>query len=141
VHGGRRYIYLVNRDYYPVKVDVAFGSAPKVVEDLATGKKLDLPQQWSLVLGPYELRSVAAAPEVEIAGFSATPPEQILVELHSEAKLALAAISKVRTAGKSVPGMDGMARRIRAALVRGRLAWLRRALTSYTVRKSRELGA
>jgi hypothetical protein len=124
-----------------VNVDVAFGSAPKDVEDLATGKKLDLPQQWSLVLGPYELRSVAAAPEVEITGFAATPPEQILVELHSEAKLALAAISKVRTAGKSVPGMDEMESRILAALVRGRLAWLRRALTSYTVRKSRELGA
>ena len=78
VHDGRRYFYAVNRDYYPVKVDVAFSAAPKQAEDLATGEKMDLPQQWSLVLGPYELRSFAVAPEVEITGFTATPPENIV---------------------------------------------------------------
>lgn len=142
VHGGRRYLYLVNREYYPVNVDVAFGFAPGDVEDLATGRKLDLPPRWSLVLGPYELRSLATAPDVEIAGFTATPPEKILAELHADAQSALAVMAKVRAAGQSVPGMDRMESRIRAALSEGKNpAWLRRALTSYTVRKCRELAA
>jgi hypothetical protein len=139
VHNGRRCFYAVNRDYYPVKVDVAFNAAPKAAEDLATGEKLDLPQQWSLALGPYELRSFAVAPEVEIVRFTATPPESIVRELRRETELALAAFAKLRAAGKSVLGMDDMEKRMRAALADSRVAWLRRALTSYIVRKCRAL--
>ena len=141
VHDGRRYFYAINRDYYPVKIDVAFNAAPKQAEDLATGEKMDLPQQWSLVLGPYELRSFAVAPETEISRFAATPPEHIVRELHEEAEQALAAFARVRAAGKSVPGTDEMEKRIRAALADGRLAWLRRALSSYIVRKCRASAA
>jgi hypothetical protein len=140
VHNGRRYFYAVNRDYYPVKVDVAFGTAPKAAEDLATGEKLDLPKQWSLALGPYELRSFAVALEVEIVRFTATPPESIVRELRRETELALAAFAKLRAAGKSVLGMDDLDTRLRAALADSRVAWLRRALTSYVVRKCRALG-
>lgn len=139
VHDNRRYFYLVNRDYYPVKVEVAFGSVPMGGVDLATGEKLDLPQRWSLVLGPYELRSIAVGPETTITGFTAAPPDGIAKELGRETEITLATMAKLRTAGKSIVGMDDMEERLRAALANGRFAWLRRALTGYIVRKCQAL--
>ena len=141
VQDGRRYIYAVNRDYYPVTVEMAFSGKPTDAEDLATGKRIALADVASFVLGPYELRSFAIRSEIEVGHFTATPPEKIVVELHNEAKLTLAAMTKVRAAGKSVPGMDEMEQRIRAALAAGKLAWLRRALASYIVRKCRATDA
>ena len=46
---------------------------------------------------------------------------------------------KVRDAGKFVPGMVQLDARMRSALAEGRMAWLRRALTSYIVRKCKSL--
>jgi hypothetical protein len=139
VRAGRRYCYAVNRDYYPVKLDVTFNVKPMAAEDLATGQKIDLPQQWLFTLGPYELRSFALAPDAEIVRFQATPPEQIARALKEEADLALTALDKARKAGKPLAGMDAMEQQIRAAVGDGRLAWLRRALTSYIVRKCRAM--
>lgn len=139
VRDGRRYFYAVNRDYYPVKVDVAFSNVARRAEDLATGEKMDLPQEWPLVLGPYELRSFAVGPETEITGFTASPPDSIAKSLRQEGELVLAAMAKLRTAGQAIAGMDEMEERLRAALAAGRFAWLRRAMTGYVVRKCRAL--
>ena len=141
VQDGRRYLYAINRDYYPVTVEISFGSKPTNAVDLATGEKMDLSQRWSVVLGPYELRSFAVATETEISGFTATPPENVVRKLRNEAEQALEAFAKVRASGKSVPGMDSMEDGIHNAVVVGKLAWLRRALTSYIVRKCRSLSA
>jgi hypothetical protein len=141
VQDGRRYLYVVNRDYYAVKVDIDFSSKPTKALDLATGEKLDLPRRWKVALGPYELRCFAIAPMTEITRFTATPPDHIVQELRREAEQALAALQKVRRAGKSVPGMDAMEHGIEAALAAGKLAWLRRALTSYIARKCRAMSA
>ncbi len=139
VYEGRRYIYAINRDYYPVKVEASFNDAPKDLTDLSTGEKLHAAQTCSCVLGPYELRSFSVAPEIEITGFKALPPEAIVQQLQKEGEEALAAIQKVRTAGKSVPGMNEIEPKIKDALAHGKWAWLRRALTSYIVRKCRTL--
>ena len=138
VADGRRYIYLVNRDYYPVQVDLRLVNHTGKATDLATNQPVGAPEQWQLVLGPYELRSFAVAPEVQIAEFTATPPDNIVQNLRNEAEQALDTFSKVRAAGRSVPGMNEMEEGIRAALANGKLAWLRRALSSYAVRKCRE---
>jgi len=138
LHDGRRYFYAVNRDYYPMKVEMAFSAVTKA-EDLAIGERFELPKQWSLVLGPYDLRSLAIPADVEIIGFTATPPEQIAKSLRQEAEQVLVLFGKLRAAGKSVPGMDKLEERMRVAMADGRLAWLRRALTSYVVRRSRAI--
>ena len=136
---GRRYVYAVNRDYYSIKLEMAFSGKPTAAKDLATGLGLDIPQRWSFVLGPYELRSLAVAPDVEIAGFTATLPEPIVTQLRTEAERTLVAIAKARTSANRIPGMDELEQRIRNALAAGQLAWLRRALTSYLARKCRAL--
>lgn len=139
LHGGRRYFYAVNRDYYPVKVEVTFNNAETLAEDLATGEKIDLPQRWSLLLEPYQLRSFAAAAGTEVTGFTTVVPETILNQLHQEAELALAAMARLRAASKGIVGMDDMEQRMRTAISSGKFAWLRRALTGYIVRKCRAL--
>jgi hypothetical protein len=141
VQDGRRYVYAVNRDYYPVQVEMAFIGKPSGAVDLSTGARLDIPQRWSFTLGPYELRSLTVRPATEIVGFTATPPQPIVAQLRADAEQTLAAMAKARASGKSIPGMDMMAKRIRDAVAAGRLAWLRRALASYIARKCRELGA
>jgi hypothetical protein len=138
VQNGRRYFYAVNRDYYPVKVEMTFSAAAKA-EDVATGEKFDLSKQWSFVLGPYELRSIAIPPDVEVSSFTATPPEEIAQKLRQEVEQTLALFAKLRSAGKTVPGADKLEERMRAALAENKLAWLRRAMTSYVVRKSRAI--
>ena len=40
VWDGRRYFYAVNRDYYPVNVEMVFSGKPTDAEDLAIGKKI-----------------------------------------------------------------------------------------------------
>jgi hypothetical protein len=141
VWNDRRYLYAVNREYYPVNVEMVFSSTPTDAVDLAIGGKIAAGDLASLVLGPYELRSFTIGSEIEVARCNTTAPEPIVTQLRAEAEQTLAAIVKARAAGQSVPGMDDVERGIRAALAADRLAWLRRALTSYIARKCRELSA
>ena len=81
VREGPRFFYLVNREYYPVEVEVQFDRAPKGLVDLASSDKLRAKRCWQVVLGPYELRSLAVAPEVGIRDFVAHPPAEVAVPL------------------------------------------------------------
>ncbi|MHB8972437.1 MAG: hypothetical protein ACYC3X_21275 [Pirellulaceae bacterium] len=139
VWNNRRYIYALNREYYPVKVEMDFSSTPLDGVDLASGRPIAASDLASWVLGPYELRCFTIAAEIEVVRCATTPPESLVTQLGAEAAQTLAAIAKTRAAGQSVPGMDDVERGIRAALAAGRLAWLRRALASYVARKCREL--
>ena len=47
--------------------------------------------------------------------------------------------STARASAHRIPAMDELEQRIREALAAGRLAWLRRALTSYLARECRAL--
>jgi len=135
---GLRYFYMVNRDYYPVEVKLAFNRAAGTVTELATGKK-KVGKKWSVTLGPYELRSFTAADAARLTGFDATVPTEIADALNREAGAALDAIATVRAEGRYIAGLDRMEERIRSAMAEGRLAFLRRALTGYHVRKCMEL--
>ncbi len=136
VDSGLRYIYLVNREYYPVTVDVAFSGAPEGMRDLATGDLVEANQLWKLELGPYDLRVFGVSPTVDALNFAATPPADIAAALVAQAGDASRAFAAVRAEGKSIPGMDDLEKRMHAAVESKRYAWLRRALSSYIVRKA-----
>jgi len=138
VSDNMRYVYAVNRECYPVEVKVEFGAEPKGLRDLASGESLAASQTWTLPLGPYELRSFGLAPEIAVSGFSVAVPAEMIRTLTDEAGTAFQAFAKVRAAGRFIPGMEEIETGMRAALVEGRFAWLRRALTSYCVRTCRE---
>jgi hypothetical protein len=139
VQDGRRWFYAVNREYYPVELKIEFAARPGEVIDLADGKKLEPSRQWSITLGPYQLRSFSTENSTEIVGFTATPPEDIVADLRNEAHQALLAMEKLRGAGKPLPGLDEMEQTIRQSAANGHWARLRRALTSYVVRKVKSL--
>jgi hypothetical protein len=139
LHDGKRYFYLVNRDYYPIKVEVAFDRPPGMVTDLATQETLPGPLRWEVVLGPYELRSFSMASEVKVVGFTVQPPAEIAAALKADGEKAIRELREFRASGRFILGMDEMQRGIESALENGHLAWLRKALGSYIVRKAREL--
>jgi hypothetical protein len=85
------------------------------------------------------LRSLSLAPGVDVTGFTATPPPDVVQDLSDDAENAFRALEQVRASGRYIPGMDVLDTRMRTALTEGRLAFLRRALTSYVVRKARQL--
>ncbi len=135
----RRYFYAVNRDFYPIELELTFSKAPGEVVDLSTNEILHPSKRWRFVLGPYELRSYTVAPDVGVVGFLAMPPKDIVDRLTAEAREALELIEKTRADGKFIPGMDELQDGIRSAVTQGRLAWLRRALNGYVVLRCREL--
>jgi hypothetical protein len=59
----------------------------------------------------------------------------------ADGRKALTDLDAVRATGQVIPGMDEMRRDIERAIAAQRLAWLRRALNSYIVRKCRETTA
>lgn len=136
---GRRYFYLVHRDYYPVRVQLAFDRAPGAVLDLATGESRRGSRRWELMLGPYGLRAFAVAPTVSLLGFTTHPPSDLAASLLADGRKAVRDLEALRAAGRFIPGMDMMCSGLELAVAEKRLAWLRRALGSYIVRKCREL--
>jgi hypothetical protein len=70
---GKRYLYLVNRRYQPVSMEVRLDKPTGKTTDLATNQDVEAPARWLVALGPYQLRSFSLAPEVEVAGFTALP--------------------------------------------------------------------
>ena len=137
VHGGRRYLYLVNRESYPVAVRVAF-DRPARLSDLCSHEPIDAGREWSLTLDAYQLRSLTLAPDVAATGFRATPPGEVVAALGADARQALADLDAAAARGLFIPGAEQIRRGIQRALAEGRLAYLRRALTSYAVRKARQ---
>ncbi|MFH1571453.1 MAG: hypothetical protein ABIL09_25910, partial [Gemmatimonadota bacterium] len=137
--GDRHCFYLVNREYYEVRVVVRFSREPGAVRDLATGEELAAARSLALTLGPYELRSLSAPAAIAVTGFVATPAEDIARALRAEAAEVLAALAAVQDRGTFVPGAAELAAELPQALAAGRLAWVRRALSSYAVQRSRQV--
>jgi hypothetical protein len=135
VTGGRRYLYLVNRDYYPVEVDLVFAQAPGPLTDLATGAAIPGATHMTLSLAPYELRSLALAPEAAVPEFTVRSPPAIISGLTAQADAALAAIRRAHASGRFILGAEELATGMQASMNEKRWAWLRHALTSYPVCK------
>lgn len=137
VDEGRQYLYLVNREYYPIAVEVRLEGATCKATNLATSRTVDAGPRWAIALGPYELQSYALPPQVQVTGFTATPPAAVVAQLKADAQRVLDRIAKAQAAGKKLPpGIDALVPGIRDALRQGRLAALRRALESKPIVES-----
>ena len=135
VDGGLRYVYLVNREHYPIPARVEFSGARTILRDATADREETIEASWNLVLEPYELRVVTLAAESAVKGFSCTVPAAILAQARAESARVLAAVAARRATGYRIPGMEELAAGIESALADGRIAWLRRALTGYVARK------
>lgn len=109
------------------------------MRDLADGRTFQAPWRWQLELGPYELRALVFPPQVQVCSFAVLPPPAVVQALQTEAQRALADFDQLSGQDHFIPGADTLRQGIACALNEGRLAWLRRALYSYPVRRCRQL--
>lgn len=135
VYKNKRYFYLQNRDYYPVDVDITFDSSAGQVTDLATGESIKGGDNRRIALQPYQLRSFAMDAGVNIIGFVVWPPVDIATQIMKRAENVLQSLETVSRSGCFISGNDRFADEMREAIKAKRLAWLRRACTSYIARK------
>ena len=136
----RRYLYIVNREYYPIEIKLILKNSNGKAIDLATNSVVDAPDTWHLIIGPYGLNSYALPSDVNIESFVVIPPKEIIAKLTSQAEQTLKRIEKMKRLGVTLPvGTDKMTNEIKNALQEGKYAWLRRALGSYIIRKCDEL--
>lgn len=131
----RRYVYLVNREYYPVQVTLTL-SRGGVLKDLADGTMQQVSGSWMLELQPYELRAFTMEPAVEVRGFTAGIPAAMEERFHRETSAALGAIAEAARAGVSIIGVGRIETELRQCLAGRRFSRLRHLLTSYPVMKS-----
>jgi len=139
VHGKFRYLYLVNREYYPVKVTVQFNKAAGKITDLGAGKTISAAKKWIATLKPYQLLSLSLQPKVEVSGFTATAPAKIVQALKKDARVTLANFNKVKSIGRFIDGLDQVAADIQTAVDQDRWSRLRHLLTGYHAFKAREI--
>ncbi len=133
---GERYLYLINREYYPVEVSVRFGSNPSQLTDLTNSEKIKVNKDWRLTLQPYELRSLKMSSANEIDHFTTTVPSEILVDLNGKVLHAETVADSLQKKNISLPvGTAQLLLNIRIALKKGRYAYVRHALDSYPVQK------
>jgi hypothetical protein len=135
IHRGRRYFYLINREWYPVRVTLALRGERAPDFDLASGLEVSSSETLVIDLGGYELRSLSTSPSQDITGFSAEPPQDILESLRNEATVVLERIREFQTGGRCLAGLSSISSRISEAVKRGHYALLRRLLMSYPARK------
>lgn len=80
------------------------------------------------------------SPEVEVIGFSATVPSEIISQLNQQLATAKIVLENLNKAKIDLPvGAGKLLSEIEIALKEGRYALVRRALDSYPVRKADEL--
>ena len=132
--GGKRYVYLVNREYYPSDVTVALTNATGKIVNLSDDSKQPASATWNLKLGAYELQSFALALEVGIAGFTATQPPEPVAQLTRDAGAVLEKIKTKQAAGEKLPAdTNGLASEIQNMLKQSRWAAVRQLLESPTI--------
>ena len=137
---GKQFFYLVNREYYPVKVTLHFSRNKNDFADLITGQKIDASELFQVELGPHALRSFLADADTEITGFEAVIPEAIKLGLLQEAEKVKSDITKVKNSGKELPESIGKAvSKMDSALSERRYAYARKILNSYPMMKVKEM--
>jgi hypothetical protein len=139
VKDGVRYLYMVNREYYPIDVELYISQPAGQVIDLVSRQKINILSPWNLTLRPYDLRSFSLQPSVMIHDYTLHIPPAIVQGLIEDARNAMAQIRQVNSRGYFGSGLDKMYDDIESALKERRWSWLRHALASYPVCKCKEL--
>jgi hypothetical protein len=136
----RRYLYLVNREYYPVTAELNIINMTGTVTDLASNQSMEVPARWSITLGPYQLRSFSLSPDVQVQAFDAAIPEDIAEQLHKQTEAAFRQIEFLRNNNITLPiGTEKMIPKLREAQTNKQYARLRRVLNCYILRKCGQL--
>ncbi len=133
---GVRYLYLVNREYYPVKATIHFQKEKGQAVELASGKKIKLQANWEIRLAPYELKSFTMPATADIVSHIVSIPGDIEQALMARTETALQQVQYLQSRNLAMPvGTEQLLPKVREAMNKKRYAWLRHALDSYAMRK------
>jgi len=136
----QRYLYLVNREYYPVTVVLNLKNKTGKATDLSTSQSVQAKDRWTVTLSPYQLSSFSLPPEAEIQNFQTAVPDEIAEQLTGRWETSLRQIALLKTNNISLPaGTEKMVQRLKDAQENKQYALLRRGLDSYIMRKCDEL--
>ena len=141
ITNGEQYLYLVNREYYPVKITVSFIKVPSQLVDLTNSEKMmKVAKDWELTLQPYGLRSFRMSSANRIDHFSTTVPSKIITELTQKAQITEMEANLLRSKNDTLPiGTEQLLSDIKTALDEERYAYVRHALGSYPILKIEQL--
>ena len=122
---GKRYLYLVNREYYPcrVRLDLKLNDGDEKIEavNLADRSVSPLGPTWEMTLGPFELQAFTLPETALVAGFQADAPEEIQRTLTDAAEKRLAEIDADPSDRSGAAERKGIASALRATL--GEKSW------------------
>jgi hypothetical protein len=140
VDGGQRCVYMVNRDYYPVRVQLKPCSGDRaVLTDTVGGQEIVIDRTAEIVLSPYQLRTFVLPSGERVEATAFTIPQEIEGQLVRQAMEFLGQVEELRKKGAVPAGGDRMAEGVRESLDRRWYARLRRQLTSYAAVKAAQL--
>ncbi|OPZ73144.1 MAG: hypothetical protein BWY83_00262 [bacterium ADurb.Bin478] len=132
---GVRYLYLVNREGYPVRAMIHFQKEKGPAVELASGKKFKLSPIREIRLAPYELRSFTLPATTDIVRHTNSIPGDIEQALMARTEKALQQVQHLQSRNLALPvGTEQLLPKIREAMNKKRYAWLRHALDSYAMR-------
>jgi len=133
----QRYLYLVNRDYYPVAVELNLKKEAGKAMDLSTGESIEAPARWTVTLSPYQLRSFSLSPDTQVQSFETEIPGEIAKSLDRRLEASLRQTDLLPKSALPV-GTEAMVAKLKDAHAKKQYAWLRRGLDSYILRKCAE---
>lgn len=128
IDGQYRYVYAVNLEYYPSKVTVNLADVRGDIHDFVTDNDIPAQNEWQLTLGPYELRSFAMPSSVQVKGFTAVQPPEIVADLIRRGQLLEQKICE--SGEKLTDGETAIPGQLREALAGKQWARLRSLLES-----------
>jgi hypothetical protein len=134
-----RYLYLVNREYYPVEVEMQMDPPIEKIMDLAEQKEIEISSPWKIKLSSYELKSFSLLPETLIQKFRVCIPAEIEQQLTAETQKTLKQIQQVQSSEHFIAGLDQVQFDIELAFKEHRWSWLRHLLMSYPVCKCAQM--
>jgi hypothetical protein len=133
------YLYLINREYYPINVELKIDRPGVSAIDLASQQIISSEPSVKLTLGAYELKAFSLPVDAKIENFTVQPPIAVVQKLTANAQTALKKIRQVQTKGFFITGLDKIVADIESALKQYHWSRLRHLLTSYPVFKCNEL--
>ena len=141
LHNNQRYLYLVNREYYPVQVNLKFDKPSVPARDLSAYQNIRIDAaNIPITLSPYRLIAFTLPPDVQINNFETTVPAEISEPLIRHAEAALQQIDHLMSHAVILPaGTDKMVEMIKETQTKKQFSKLRHALDSYIIRKCGEL--
>ena len=144
---GKRYFYLVNREYYPVQVELGFQAKSPTLTDLALGQPVELTRQgedfrMSLELAAYSLKSFTLAPTSgRIVSVKVIVPQAEIDKLKRQIQEIEGMADGLKKLGVDTAEFQPFLEKLREAFAKKQYSRVHHLCESYPVARMKKLAA